>query len=85
MTFTHKKAVNIYIEYEINLWSYTWASLFGAVKLTKNTDTDKYPYLGYCVGFDGRGLFLLSGGSGFGKNVIIFGAYGSSSVHIDNK
>ena len=34
--------------------------------------------------FDSRGSFLLSTGSGFGKNVIIFGAAKSSSMHIDN-
>ena len=38
VTFTHKKEVNIYIVYSMNLWSYTWAaclklnnSFFGAV------------------------------------------------------
>ena len=29
--------------------------------------------------------FLLSDGSGFGKNVIIYGAYMGSSVHVINK
>ena len=31
--------------------------LFGAVKLTKNADIDKYKYSGYGIGFDGRGIF----------------------------
>ena len=26
--------------------------LFGAVKLTKNGNPDKYPYSGHCIGFD---------------------------------
>ena len=26
--------------------------LFGAVKLTKNSDPDKYKYRGYSIGFD---------------------------------
>ena len=36
------------------------------------------------VGFDSRSEFLFTDGS-FGKNVIIFGVYMSSSVHNDNK
>ena len=28
--------------------------LFGAVKLTKNADPDKYSYSGYHIGFDSR-------------------------------
>ena len=51
--------VNIYIVYEINLWPFTVAkdlalenSLFGAVKLTKIADFDKYKYSGYGIGFD---------------------------------
>ena len=53
--------------------------------MTKNADCDKYSYSGYGVRFDGRGSFSLSDGSGFGKNVIIFGADKGSSAHIDNK
>ena len=49
-------------------------SLFRAVKLTKNAAFDKYKYSGYSTGFDTHVSFLLSDGSGFGKNVIIFGA-----------
>ena len=58
-------------------------SLFGAVKLNENADPDKY-YSEYCIGFDAGGGFSLSDGSAFGKNVAIFGADVSSSVHIDN-
>ena len=58
--------------------------LFGAVKLTKNADLDKYKYSGYSIGFDLRSEFLLSDGS-IGKNVIIVGDEMISSVHIDNK
>ena len=49
VTFTHKQVVDIYIVYEINLWPFTVGqyftlinSLFGAVKLIKNADPDKY-------------------------------------------
>ena len=41
-------------------------------------------YTGYGIGFDSRSEFSLPDGS-MGKNVIIFGADRSSSVHIDNK
>ena len=47
-------------------------------------DLDKYKYSGYGIGFDSRSEFLLPDGT-MGKNVIIFGAGMSSSVHIDNK
>ena len=42
--------------------------LFGAVKLTKNVDPDKYCYSGYGIGFDSQSLFLISNFD-FGKDV----------------
>ena len=51
-------------------------SLFGAVKLVKNADIDKYKYSGYDTRFDRHGSFSVD--SGFGKNVIIFGVDMSS-------
>ena len=60
-------------------------SLFGAAKLTKNPDADKSSFSRYGIWFDAEGLFSLSDGSGFIKNVIILGANMSSSVHIKNK
>ena len=84
--------VNSYIAIKINLWSHLQGddfalgnSLFGAVNLTKNSDPDKYSYFGYGKGFNARGSFSLSAGSGFGKNVTIFGSDMSLSLHIDNK
>ena len=59
-------------------------SLFAAVKLNENADPDKYSYFGYGIEFGARGGFSLSDGSVFSKNVTIFGADISSSVHIDN-
>ena len=59
-------------------------SLFGSVKLTKNADPDKYKYSRYGIVFDSRSEFSFTNG-GVGKNVIIFGAGTSSSVHINNK
>ena len=52
--------------------------------MTKNGDIDKYGYSGYIIGFDRRSRFTFPG-SGFGQNVLIFGADMSSSAHIDNK
>ena len=60
--------------------------MFGAVKLTKNVDFDNYKHSGYGTGFNARRRFLLSDGIGFSKkNVIIFGAEMSSSLHVDNR
>ena len=58
--------------------------MFGAVKLTKNADINKYKYSGYGIGFDGKGAFSHPSG-GFGNNTIIFGVNMSSSVHAENK
>ena len=59
VTFTHKNVLNIYIVYEINLWTHPQGadfklvnSLFGGVKLTKNVYFDKHKYYGYGTGFD---------------------------------
>ena len=84
------KIINIYIVYNLqsNLKygpDFTLENcLFGAVRITKNTDVDKYKYSGYCIGFDGRGVFTHPTGS-FGNNAIIFGVDMNSSVHIDKK
>ena len=81
----------VYVVYEINLAIYVGKdfalgnSLFGAVKLNKYVDLDKYKYSGYGIAFDGRGYFSLSVSSGLCKNLIIFCVDMSSSVQIDNK
>ena len=67
VTFNHGKVVNIYIVYEIskniNISDYPTLEncLFGAVKLTKNADIDKYGYSGYGIGFDRHGRFPFPG------------------------
>ena len=81
--------LNIYIVYELssnlNNFDLTLENcLFGAVRLTKNADIDKYKYLEYGIGFDSIGTFLFPDVS-FSQNMIIFGVDMSSSVHIDNK
>ena len=57
--------------------------MFGAVKLTKNSNIDKYKYSGYGIGIDRRGGFSF--GDGFGQNVITFEADMGSSVHGNNE
>ena len=89
ITYTHKAIENIYIVYELRASGYfnndptVKNSLFGAVRLAKNADIEKYHYSGYGIGFD-RSSFSFQGG-GFGQNVIIFGGDMSSSIHTDNK
>ena len=51
--------------------------------MIKNSDVDKFKYSGYGIGFDSGGSFSHPSG-GDDKNVIIFGADLSSSVHANN-
>ena len=53
--------------------------------MTNNFDADKYMYSDYGVGFDALGSYSSSDGSGFGKNLIIFGVDMSSTLRVDNK
>ena len=86
----HGEIVNIYIVYEkrksINISNYPTLEncVFGAVKLTKNADFDKYGYSGYGIGFGRHGSFSLFG-TELGGNVIVFGVDMSSSTKIDNR
>ena len=61
MSFVHKHVVNLYISYELDIWSNDLNTdfllgncLLGAVKLSRNVDPDKYRYSGYGIGFDAR-------------------------------
>ena len=89
--FTPKILVNFFIVYELDLWPQDLNTdfnlggcLFGGVKLTTNADPDKYSCSGYGIGLYMQIEYSLPDGS-VGKNVNIFGADVSSSVHIDNK
>ena len=89
VTCNHGPTVNIYTVYRLipttKDSSITLQNcLFGAVKLTKNSDIDKYKYFGYGNGFDSRGNFTHPVG-GYGRNVIVFGADLSSYTHANNK
>ena len=57
--------------------------LFGAVKLTKKADPDKYKYSSFDVGFDLRSEFSWKDGSV--GSVIIFEVDNNSSVHNDGR
>ena len=67
--FTPNNAVNLFIVYELDRWSrgintyFTLEDcLFGAFKITKNADLDKYVYTSYGIGFDSRSEFSLPNG-----------------------
>ena len=89
-SFVHGGIVNVYIVYEIskniNISDYPTLEncLFGAVKLTKNADIDKYGYSGYGIEFDRHGRFSFPG-TRLDRNVIILGVDMSSSTNIDNR
>ena len=66
-------------------------ALFGAMEITKNTDTSKYNYKGYGICFDEGFTFshrITERGfthTTLGRNAIIFGADMSFSVHATNR
>ena len=86
ITCNHGPIVNIYIVYRLSPSITSDITLenclLGAVKLTKNLKITIY--FGYGIAFDSKGSFSHPSG-GFGKNVIIFGANLSSSVHAYNR
>ena len=82
--YTHSTIVNILFMSFWLLAPWPRNCLFGAVKLTKNADIDKYRYSSYGIRFYRKGSFSFPG-DGFGQNVIIFGVDMSFSVHVDNK
>ena len=90
ITFSHGKAVNIYIVHALKSTlnhdeDITLKNCFSdAVKRTKNADIIKYKYSGYGIGFGGKMAFSHPS-IGFGNKAIIFGVDMSSSVHVDNK
>ena len=91
-TCNHGKILNLYIVSKLELCQFSQANdfaitncLFGAVKLNKNVDSDKYSYSGYGIGFDSGLTFSLSDGGKFGKNLLIFGVNNSLLAHFDNK
>ena len=83
--------INIYVPYKLDPISSTsntdytiQNALFGAMKITKNTDSSKNIYTGYVFCFDEGGTFP-KGNINNGRNVIIFGVHESSLIHANNK
>ena len=78
--------VNIYIAYRLSPSITGDISpencLLGAVKITKTLKINTFS--GYGIAFDSGGSFFHPSG-GYSKNVIIFGADLSSSVHANNR
>ena len=58
--------------------------MFGAVSLIKHADIDQCKYSGYGIGFNRKGEFSY-GTRGFGRNVVVFGADLSDSLHENNR
>ena len=90
--------VDIYIVYRFNPISSTrntdytiQNALFGAMKITKNTDYSKNNYTGYCLCFDEGGTFTHTIREGnfdhttAARNVFIFGVDMSFSVNATNR
>ena len=68
-----------YISGDLNSKLNQVITCFRGVKLTSNTDSDKYEHNGYGIEFDVRSDFSIDGG--FSKNVIIFHMDHQSIVH----
>ena len=95
----NKNVVNIYIVYKLDPLASTrdksftiQNALFGAMQITKNAiDNDKNSYKRYGICFDERSQFghtITEGGrthSTDARNVLIFGADMSSTVHATNR
>ena len=94
----NNNVINIYAVYKLDPISSTrntdytiQNALFGAMKITKNTDSSKNNYTGYGLCFDEGGEFGHTVKEGNfdrttnAKNVIIFGVDMSSSIHATNR
>ena len=93
----HDNVINIYIVYKLDPitskdTTFTIQNtLFGAMQITKNTDTSKYNYKGYGICFDESEEFTHVRKRGNfsdttdGRNVIRFGVDMSFSKHANNK
>ena len=84
--------VNIYIVYKaspktINSSFVFRDCFFGAIKITNNTnsDTDKWQYSGYGVGFDSAGSFTHPDDGKNAKNIVVFGADMTYSIYATNQ
>ena len=91
----NNNVVNIYCVYELQPITASRSdtftvqnALFGAMQITKNADTSKYNYKRYGICFDLFGHTIQEGNFNHttnARNVLIFGADMSSSVHATNR
>ena len=94
----NENVINIYVVYKLDPIASSrdttfniQNALFGAMQITKNADTSKYDYKGYGICFDERSEFghtITEGGfthTADARNVLIFGADMSFSVHKTNR
>ena len=86
----NNNAINIYCVYKLdpiassrNTTFTVQNALFGAMQITKNSDTSKYKYKRYGICFDEGGLFSI-GNINNGRNVLIFGVHEDSVIHANN-
>ena len=87
----NNNVINIYYVYQIEPISSSrdntfpvQNALFGAMQITKNTDTSKYKYKGYGICFDEGGLFSI-GNINNARKEIIFEVHENSVIHSNNK
>ena len=90
VAYNHGRIINIYITYKLQKKSNNNPDmtlencLFGAIKITKDVDVSKYSYSGYGISFDAKGSYThLKDGNA--KNIIVFCADLSGSIHADNR
>ena len=90
----NNNVINVYCVYQIEPISSSrddtftvQNALFGAMQITKNADTSKYDYKEYGICFDEGGQFghRITEDATNARNVLIFGADMSFSVHVTNK
>ena len=88
--YTPNNVVNLFIVYELNMWSQDLNAEFTLkncllenVVITKNANPNKYSYSRFGIRFDSRSLVSLP--NNWGKNAIIYEADMSSSVQANNK
>ena len=87
LTLENLPIINIYTTKNVNSEFTLRNCLFGTVKITNksNSDKDMWQYNVYGIAFDSKGEFTHPSGQGYAKNVIIFGVDLSSSRHSSNK
>ena len=98
VTPNNNNAINIFVVYKLdpiassrNYTFTTQNALFGAMQITRNSDSSKYNYKGYGICFDEGGTFVYTiteGGFAHttnARNVLIFGVDMSFSVRATNR